>query len=137
MGEIKMIKYRKYIILVLLILSLFNLIWSFNIITTEAKFINVNNENREIIKDELKDLGIRTTGIRKIGIGQGWHRHSMYIYYYFGTTKELYIGEGSEYNIPGEAYSMDSIAVITGCTSLLTLLIIFIYEIKRNRRITN
>ena len=75
-------KYKKYIILVLLIISLFNLIWSFNIIITEARFINVNNENREIIKDTLKDSGIRTTGIRKIGIGQGWHRHSMYIYYY-------------------------------------------------------
>ncbi len=126
-------KYKKYIILVLLIISLFNLIWSFNIIITEARFINVNNENREIIKDTLKDSGIRTTGIRKIGIGQGWHRHSMYIYYYFGTTKELYIGEGSKYNIPGEEYSMDLIAVITGCTSLLILFIIFIYEIKRKR----
>ena len=126
-------KYKKYIILVLLIISLFNLIWSFNIIITEARFINVNNENREIIKDTLKDSGIRTTGIRKIGIGQGWHRHSMYIYYYFGTTKELYIGEGSKYNIPGEEYSMDLIAVITGCTSFLILFIIFIYEIKRKR----
>ena len=126
-------KYKKYIILVLLIISLFNLIWSFNIIITEARFINVNNENREIIKDTLKDSGIRTTGIRKIGIGQGWHRHSMYIYYYFGTTTELYIGEGSKYNIPGEEYSMDLIAVITGCTSLLILFIIFIYEIKRKR----
>ena len=128
-----MSKYRKYIILILLILSFLCLKWSFNIIINEEKFIDVNSENREIIKDSLKDSGIRTTGIKKIGIGQGWHRHTMTVYYYLGSSEELYIGEGTSYNIPGEEYSLDSFAVFIGCCSFILLLTIFIYEIKRKR----
>lgn len=126
-------KYRKYIIVILLILSFLCIKWSFNIIISEEKFIDVNSENRESIKDSLKDSGIRTNGIRKIGIGQGWHRHTMTIYYYLGSSEELYIGEGTSYNIPGEAYSLDSFAVFVGFSSFILLFVIFIYEIKRKR----
>ena len=126
-------KYRKYVIFFLIILSITSFIWGAKIILNEEKFINVNSENREIIKEALKDSGVRITGIKKIGIGQGWHRHSLYIHYYFGTTEELYIGEGSNYNIPGEKYSIDTVAVIICGISLLTLIIIFIYEIKKKR----
>ena len=124
-------KYRKYIIMILIIIAFLGLIWSFKIIINEENFINVNNENKEAIKETLKNTGIRTAGIRKIGIGQGWHRHSMHIYYYFGITEELFVGEGTTYNIPGKIYSMDSTAIIIGCISFLALFVIFIYEIKR------
>lgn len=117
----------------LIILSITSFIWGAKIILNEEKFINVNSENRETIKEALKDSGVRITGIKKIGIDQGWHRHSLYIHYYLGTTEELYIGEGSNYNIPGEKYSIDTVAVIICGVSSLTLIIIFIYEIKRKR----
>lgn len=129
-----MSKYRKYVVLFLIILSTIGFIWGTKVILNEEKFINVNSSNREIIKEALKASGIRNTGIKKIGIGQGWHRHTLYIHYYIGATEKLYIGEGSNYNITGEEYSMDTVAAIICVVSLLTLIMIFIYEIKRKRK---
>ncbi len=61
-------KYRKYVIFFLIILSITSFIWGAKIILNEEKFINVNSENMETIKEALKDSGVRITGIKKIGV---------------------------------------------------------------------
>lgn len=129
-------KYRKYLVLSLLIISIIGFIWSFHTFFQEISFIDVTDENRDVITNNLKKKGISTFGVRKIGIGTGWNRHSRYVYYYFRPTKEFISGEGDTFldNVNLEdKYYYDNESVIVGIISFLTLLIIFIYEIKRKR----
>lgn len=130
-------KYRKYIVFSLLIISIVSFIWSFYTFSQELSFIDVTDENREIITNNLKKEGINTAGIKKIGIGTGWNRNSIYIYYSFGPPKEIVSGEGASYleNVNLEdKYSLEGVSIVVGIFSFLTLLVIFIYEIKRKRK---
>lgn len=111
--------------------------WSWDIFTKEVTFLDITDENREVIKNNLKKEGIRTWGLKRIGTGNGWHKHSLFLYYYLGETKTIYYGEGDTYlenvNMEDE-YSLEDVSVCVGATSILTLLMIFIYEIKRKRK---
>ena len=128
-------KYRKYIILILIVISFLSFIWGWNIINREeVLFIDVNNNNKEIIVEDLKKVGVRTLGVRKIGIGSGWHKDSIYVHYYFGKAEEIYCGEGDSYFdrvSNDDIYSLDNKPTIVCGISILILVTIFIYEVKR------
>lgn len=128
--NLKHIEFEEYVVMFLTIISIIGIIWSWNIITKEVKFIDVTDENREIVKKNFVD----GDKIRKIGIGQGFHRHYVYLYYDFGIVKEIYYGEGVRYlrGLEHEnEYSLDGVAFGVGISSLVILILTFIYRMNR------
>lgn len=71
------------------------LIYAFYILKEEGGYIiNVNFENREIVRKSLNGQIDNIYDITKIQLGNGWLQGRLKIYHSFSKTEELYITEG-------------------------------------------
>lgn len=129
----------KYIPIFLIIVSILGIIYSFTIITQEQKYLDVTDENREIIYNALNGKVKNINLIKKVAVGQGWHTGELYIYYKHGTSENIPIYEGAKMgNIDGyirqNGYSLDNVALIIGFISIIICFssIIYLRKIKNN-----
>lgn len=127
---------KKIICIFLSIMIVLNLILSLNFLLKERVVLNLNSENREIIRQDL-NYTRNLDSIKKIGIGKGWHSDEMYFYYSFGRVETELIPEGNKSvgnlmnYIDENGYSLDRVAFILFCSSIVyVIIIIVVYNVN-------
>lgn len=96
-------KMKKWNKIILIIISIIGIIFSFFLFYQNKTIININNKNRDIVMSYLNKLVVFETGrienvesIKKVGAGNGWiGKYHFYIYYSLYDMKELelYVGD--------------------------------------------
>lgn len=127
--------------LVLSVLVLIGFIYAFYILKDEGGYmINVNSENKEIVKESLNGQIDNIEDITKIQLGNGWHQGRLKIYHSFAKTEELYITEGMfklgnlEKYISENGYKLSNKAfIILGISSFILIYLLSYRYVNRKR----
>lgn len=102
--------------------------------------INVNSENKEIVREALNGQIDNIDDITKIKLGNGWHQGNLTIYHSSGKTEILSITEGMfklgdlEEYISQNGYNLSNVAFIVLGISSLILIYLFIYRYANRKR---
>ncbi|MBP3255222.1 MAG: hypothetical protein J6M60_01855 [Clostridia bacterium] len=125
---------------VLIIIAVLCIIWSFKIITQEQKYLDVTDDNKEIIYKDLEGKVNNVNLVNKIAVGHGWHTGNLYVYYPFGFYKKIPIYEGDNINgingcMKQKGYTLEKNAKIVGGSAIIYIIIeIITYKIGNSYR---
>ena len=120
---------------------LIGVIFAFSILKEEGGYmINVNSENKEIVREALNGQIDNIDDITKIKLGNGWHQGNLTIYHSSGKTEILSITEGMfklgdlEEYISQNGYNLSNVAFIVLGISSLILIYLFTYRYANRKR---
>lgn len=132
---------KKYLCLILL--SIFSMIISLNLLMKEQIILNINSDNREYFINAIKNDKINNIdSITKVKLDQGWLSSDLFIYYSLGKTEKINLTEGKleylnlEKYVMENGYDLDNSARILFLISLLSF-ILFIILIIINKKSTS
>lgn len=134
---------KKYLCLILILLSIFSMIISLYLFTKEQIVLNINSDNREHFRNVIQNDKIdNIDSITKVKLGQGWHSSELFIHYSLGKVEKINLTEGNldylnlEQYVRENGYDLDNSAKISFLISLLSF-ILFIILIIINKKSTS
>lgn len=104
---------------ILTIVAILGIIFAVTLFTKEGVTINVNLENKELVKKSLNEEIENTDNVTKIILGNGWHSGKLTIYQSFGKAETIYITKGKfnlgelEKYIRENGYNLDNMWLIS------------------------
>lgn len=130
-GELIMKK--KYLCIILTLLSIFSMIISLNLFTKEQIVLKINSDNREHFRDFIQNDKVdNIDSITKVKLGQGWHSSELFIHYSFGKVEKINLTEGNfnylnlEQYVRENGYDLDNSARILFLISILSFILVII-----------
>jgi len=134
---------NKFIIKLLLFISIIILLNSIKMIFRERIILNVNNDNKDYIYTILEEETDDIESVSKVAYGGFWLDHFIYVYRPFQETEELLLTEGyfsrgdlADY-IRDNGYNEKYIGIITGIISSMSIVLCSIKLRKTNKKIMN